>query len=312
MKLRVTGLLLAALLLLGTALPAFAADAADTEPLPDAEQAEVQTEETESETPFYLDGEPISTFVYDSYDGNYYVTVESFLAALCDESAVTESRGVLTGEAVIRTETVEELDEETGTAAVEVTENTLTVAATAGKQYVEANGRCLYVPKTVRLVNDQVALPIRTLAYLLNLKVSYDGHVQLTHVAGAQAFLLSAGWIYDSESLYWLSHIIYAESGNQTLEGKIAVGNVVMNRVRSSAFPNTIKAVIFQKNQFSPARSGSIYRTPNAESVVAAKLILEGVEVLPSALFFNAKGMNTYAARKRSYVTTIGAHAFYE
>lgn len=310
MKLRATGLLLAALLLVGALLPAYAAAAADAEPVPEAEQAGLQTEE--SAAPFYLDGEPISTFVYDSYDGNYYVTVESFLAALCDESAVNEAGGVLTGEAVIRTETVEALDDETGTASVEVTESTLTVAATAGKQYVEANSRCLYVPKTVRLVEGRVALPIRTLAYLCNLKVAYTGSVQLAHVQGAPAFLYDGAWIYDSDSLYWLSHIINAESGNQPLEGKIAVGNVVMNRVRSAGFPNTIKAVIFQKNQFSPAKTGSIYRTPNAESVAAAKLILEGVEILPSALFFNAKGMNTYAARNRSYVTTIGGHAFYE
>ena len=138
MKLRATGLLLAALLLVGTLLPVYAADAADAEPNPDAEQAQTQTEETEPETPFYLDGEPISTFVYDSYDGNYYVTVESFLAALCDESAVNEAGGVLTGEAVIRTATVEALDDETGTAAVEVTESTLTVAATAGRQSVSS------------------------------------------------------------------------------------------------------------------------------------------------------------------------------
>lgn len=314
MKLRTTGLLLAALLLVGTLLPAFAADAADTEPLPETEPAEIQAEKTETtpETPFYLDGEPIFTFTYECFDGIYYVTVESFLAALCDESAVRESRGTLTGEAVIRTETVEELDEASGTASVEGTESTLTVTATVGKQYVEANGRCIYVADTVRLVGEQVALPIRTLAYLCNLSVSYDGSVRLTRDSTAPAFLYGSGWIYDSELLYWLSRIIYSESGNQSLAGKIAVGNVVMNRLRSPAFPNTIKGVLFQKNQFSPAMSGSIYRTPNAESVAAAKLVLEGVEILPNVLFFNRAGMNTFAARNRTYVATIGAHAFYE
>src|SRR5699024_12370625 len=69
-----------------------------------------------------------------------------------------------------------------------------------------------------------------------------------------------------------ISRLIYAESGNQPLEGKIAVGNVVLNRVASPLFPNTVADVIYQPNQFSPAGSGHLSRTPNAESVVAAKL----------------------------------------
>ena len=108
-------------------------------------------------------------------------------------------------------------------------------------------------------------------------------------------------------SLYWLSRIIYAESGNQILEGKIAVGNVVMNRVNSPKFPDNIYDVLYQKNQFSPASSGSLKRTPNAESVIAAKLVLEGVEIVPGALFFNRAGMACYASRNRAYLTTIGA-----
>ena len=310
MKFRTTGLLLSALLLAGTLLPAFAAE--DTAVGSDTVQETVQGEEDQSGTPFYLDGAPVSGFSYECFDGTYYVTVESFLRVVCDESAVTESRGVLEGEAIVRTETVLEPESADGTAAVEVTESTLTISAAVGRQYVEANGRCIYVKKGVGLVEGCVALPVRTLAYLCNLSVAYDGSVQLRRVSGAPAFLYSSSWIYDSESLYWLSRIIYAESGNQSLEGKLAVGNVVMNRVRSARFPDTVKGVIFQKNQFSPAKSGSVYRTPNAESIAAAKLVLEGVEILPNALFFNLAGMNTYAARNRTYVATIGAHAFYE
>ena len=116
---------------------------------------------------------------------------------------------------------------------------------------------------------------------------------------------------YDSTLLYWLSRIIYSESGNQSMEGKIAVGNVVMNRLNSPDFPNTIKGVLFQKNQFSPAMSGSIHRNPSESSIVAAKLVLDGAEVLEGVLFFNRAGMNTFASRNRTFVATIGAHSFY-
>ena len=110
--------------------------------------------------------------------------------------------------------------------------------------------------------------------------------------------------------MFWLSRIIYAESGNQILDGKIAVGNVVMNRVESSQFPNNIYDVLNQKNQFSPASSLS-RRTPNSESVLAAKLVLDGAKVVPNALFFARAGLSCYASKYRTYVTTIGAHAFY-
>ena len=94
--------------------------------------------------------------------------------------------------------------------------------------------------------------------------------------------LASGDTFYNSESLYWLSRIIYAESGNQPLEGKIAVGNVVLNRVAHPQFPNTVKGVIFQANQFTPVQNGSINRTPSSESVIAAKLCLDGANTAGS------------------------------
>ena len=131
----------------------------------------------------------------------------------------------------------------------------------------------------------------------------------LNHQEGAEPYLTCGDEAYDSDALYWLSHIIYCESGNQPLAGKVAVGNVVMNRVADPRFPNTIYDVLFQKNQFSPVSSGSIRREPNWDSVVAAKLVLDGAKVT-DALFFN--GVRARAPKGRAYVTTIGDHAFYK
>ena len=58
-----------------------------------------------------------------------------------------------------------------------------------------------------------------------------------------------------------LSSIIYSESGNQVYAGKKAVGIVVMNRVRSTLFPNTVSGVVYQSGQFTPARNGSLSRS---------------------------------------------------
>ena len=198
--------------------------------------------------------------------------------------------------------------------AANVVEETLALSAVCGDCYVVANGRYLYVKDCVQMVEGKVAVPIRTLAEVFNLNVDYDAEtrqIHLTRQAGENAYILDGDSYYDEETLYWLSRIIYSESGNQSLLGRIAVGNVVMNRMESPLFPDTIKGVLFQKNQFSPAMSGSIYRQPNEGSIVAAKLVMDGAVVLEDALFFNRAGMNTFASRNRTYVATIGAHAFY-
>ena len=81
--------------------------------------------------------------------------------------------------------------------------------------------------------------------------------------------------------------------------------------MRSSRFPNTVYGVIFQRNQFSPVANGSIYRTPNAESVLAAKICLEGGEALDGVLWFNRAGLKSWASRHCTYVATIANHTFY-
>lgn len=203
---------------------------------------------------------------------------------------------------------VSEPAEET-TAGLETAD--LTLSAEAGDAYFVANGRHLYTKDGLIDLNGRVAAPVRQLAQVFNLSVGFDaeqGQVLLDHREGAEPYLADAD--YDGDVLYWLSHIIYTESGNQPLEGKIAVGNVVMNRVKDPRFPNTVYDVLFQKNQFTPVSTGSIYREPNEESVLAAKLVMDGAVVTPTALFFN--GVGGRAFRGRTYVTTIGSHNFYK
>lgn len=113
--------------------------------------------------------------------------------------------------------------------------------------------------------------------------VEWDGTQSTIQITSGSGPILSGEQAYQADVVYWLSRIIYAESGNQPLDGKIAVGNVVLNRVASPRFPNSVYEVIFQRNQFTPAANGSINRTPSAESVVAAKLCLDGANTAGSA-----------------------------
>lgn len=323
MKLRVTGLLLGILVFVSVMVPAFAAAVDRAE---ETSGGTVETQETEtaaeeaaevmiSTSPFYYEGVQLIDLEYQNIGGMNYVTVESFLTAMNPESMVEEENGIVTASAVSVTEVVDVMTGDNAAKLANVVEEALTFTAKSGESYVVANGRYLYLESKVRTINGKVAVPIRVLAEVFNLNVGYDSavrHVTLTRQKGASAYLQDGESYYDAEILYWLSRIIYSESGNQSLMGRIAVGNVVMNRLESPLFPNTIKGVLFQKNQFSPAMSGSIYREPNAGSVVAAKLVMDGAVVVENALFFNRAGMNTFASRNRTYVATIGAHAFYD
>lgn len=332
MKTRATSFLLAALAVVSFVLPALADD---FDALP--EETPAKSEEIEEvRSAVLLDGEPAESVEFEILDGVCYVTVSSFVSMMDAEAMVEEENGIVSVNTttVIEVVPMESLAEESEAAveaeegaevgeAVEAIENTanvvtddLSLTAAAGGNYMVANGRYLYAQDGLIQLNGRVAAPVRLLARVYNLDVAYNAEndlVILSRQEGGEPYLADASAVYDGDTLYWLSRIINAESGNQPLEGKIAVGNVVMNRVRDPRFPNTLYDVLFQKNQFTPAASGSIYREPNEESVVAAMLVMDGAQVTPNALFFNAVGATrSYAARNRTYVATIGDHAFYE
>ena len=108
-----------------------------------------------------------------------------------------------------------------------------------------------------------------------------------------------------SSDLDLLAALIYCEAGNQSMEGKIAVGQVVMNRVASSSFANSIHDVIYESGQFTPASSGwldSVIGSAPSDCYEAAQAAMNGQGTVGGALYFNTgsgKG------------TQIGAHQFY-
>ena len=180
-----------------------------------------------------------------------------------------------------------------------------------GLPYFIANGRYLYLPQGIKFSGNVILLPVRTLCAALGADVSWDAIGNRVVITAGYAPITSGEVAYQADVLYWLSHIINAESGNQPLSGKIAVGNVVLNRVKSPRFPNSIHGVIFQRNQFSPVQNGTINRSPNAESVMAAKLCLDGAVELDNVLWFNRAGLKSWASRNRTFVATIAQHSFY-
>ena len=122
----------------------------------------------------------------------------------------------------------------------------------------------------------------------------------------------SGAYSASGSELEWLAATIQAEAGGESYTGKLAVGSVIMNRVKSSAFPNDIKSVITQNMQFASYRSGKveliIANGPNSTCVSAAQEVLGGARV-GDYLFFMTKYYADYYGI--SEYTMIGNHAFF-
>ena len=190
----------------------------------------------------------------------------------------------------------------------------LELTARPGDLYITANGRALYVPNGVRVVEGRLTLPLRVLAQATGSELRWDGAAAAARLGSTTAQPPSAA--YNAEDLYWLSRVISAESRGEPLLGQIAVGNVVLNRVKSREFPDTVKSVVFDtKNgvQFEPTSNGTIYDPPTDSAVLAAKLCLEGADVVGDCLYFYAPALSAgrWIVNNRTYHTTIGCHKFY-
>lgn len=120
-----------------------------------------------------------------------------------------------------------------------------------------------------------------------------------------------------SDELFWLARIVQAEAEGESYIGKVAIANVILNRVNSANFPNSIYGVIFDTQygytQFSPVLDGRIYNNPSAESYQAAQAALNGQRPVGSALYFlnPRKSENFWIPQNRQYMMTLEQHDFY-
>lgn len=103
-----------------------------------------------------------------------------------------------------------------------------------------------------------------------------------------------------------MASIIYCEAGNQPYEGQVAVGAVIMNRVKSGSYPDSIEAVIYQSGQFGPAATGWLNRVRSSKgysqtALQAAVDALNGSNPIGNCLYFDQGGSGM----------KIGAHYFH-
>ncbi len=242
--------------------------------------------------PIYIDNQPVE-FTTDAIlvDSTTYVPLRDFCMAMGAEDV--------------------SWDAEAGTATV--TSQNLTITATVGQVYIEANGRYLYTPDGILMLDGRMMAPLRALSKAFDAVLAWNPDSHSVFLFPGSGAIIPGSEYYDETDLYWLSRIINGEARGECLDGKIAVGDVIMNRIASEEFPNTVYDVVFDKRygvQFTPAYNGSIYLTPTDESVLAAKLVLDGSNTAGESMYFNYNSA-CWAARNRPYSMTIGNHLFY-
>ncbi len=116
---------------------------------------------------------------------------------------------------------------------------------------------------------------------------------------------------YTNSDLYLLAKAIYAEGRGEPYTGQVAIGAVIMNRVRSRSFPNTIAGVIYQKNAFTAVTDGQINLSPNDTAMRAARDAINGWDPTGGAIYYYNPAIATSSwIFTRTTVTVIGKHVF--
>lgn len=116
---------------------------------------------------------------------------------------------------------------------------------------------------------------------------------------------------FSSSDVYLLARTIYAEGRGEPYTGQVAIGAVILNRVRSDDFPNTISGVVYQKHAFTAVTDGQINLTPNDTAMKAAKDAINGWDPTGGALYYYNPAVATSAwIFDRQTVTVIGKHVF--
>ena len=114
-----------------------------------------------------------------------------------------------------------------------------------------------------------------------------------------------------SGDLYLLARLVHREARGEPYKGKVAVAAVVLNRLKSSSFPNTIAGVIYQRGAFDAVSDGQINMQPDNESIRAARDAMNGWDPSNGCLYYyNPKTATSRWMLSRPVLLHIGQHAF--
>lgn len=121
----------------------------------------------------------------------------------------------------------------------------------------------------------------------------------------------NTGGTASNSDLNLLAHLVYSEARGEPYSGQVAVASVVLNRVKSSSFPNTVAGVIYERGAFSVVADGQINLTPNQTAISAARDALNGWDPTYGAIYyFNPNTATNGWIWSRPVTVVIGNHRF--
>lgn len=196
-----------------------------------------------------------------------------------------------------------------------INDNNRTLELIPNSNIVTVNGEKFELESNLPVINCRTMVPLRFVAENLECKVdwnqqTYTVEISREGVVVPTLSLYNRG--YTDEDLHFLAKIVTVEANNIVFDAKIAVANVVLNRKNSPEFPNTVKGVIYDKKygvQFPPAHKSSFKnKVPSTDSIIAAKMALEGVNNISTCLFFNHV---PFKSKAKDFYKKIDGEYFY-
>ena len=189
---------------------------------------------------------------------------------------------------------------------------------TVGQSYAYKDGKRYSLSVPTEIKNGRTMIPLRFLAEAFGADVSWDSVYNCVDIykQGITVPQSCRKNDYSKEEFEWLARIVSAESAGEPFSGQVAVANVVLNRVKSAEYPDTIYGVVFDTKhgtQFQPVANGTVYNVPSKTSVEAAKRAIMGENYVGDCLYFlnESTATNNWIVKNREYYTTINNHSFY-
>ena len=170
------------------------------------------------------------------------------------------------------------------------------LTARTGQAWITCNDRYLHLKHGAQELNGALALPVEQLVKCFGVTAAWDRVQWQVTVTSTEVVPLEKGdSFYAQEDVYWLSRMINAMAAEESLETKVAVGSVCVNRLKDSSFgpAENMYQVIFAKNQFDIVTNGMIYSEPNEDAVLAAKLAMDGWDPTGGATYVSGKDMGS-------------------
>ncbi len=161
---------------------------------------------------------------------------------------------------------------------------------------VLVNGREYFIDGQPTLVNGNTMVPLDFIAHNFDCDISWDSLTQSLYVKKEGISIKMNDGGYSSEDVLWLARIVQVEGNGTPYDCKLAIANVVLNRVKSGVFPDSVKNVIFHHGQFPPAyKAGFSESIPRDENIYVAKMALNGDNNISTCLYFNNRPFKSKA-----------------